>query len=39
VAVPVFRADLAKDADMLVLRHEKAVLRSDIGRVRFEPAE
>jgi len=39
VAVLVFRADRAKDAEMLVLRHENAVLRRNIGRVRFEPAD
>ena len=37
VAVLVFRADRSKDAEMLVLRHENAVLRRNIGRVRFEP--
>jgi hypothetical protein len=36
-AVLVFRADRWKDAEMLVLRHENAVLRRNIGRVRFEP--
>jgi hypothetical protein len=39
VAVLVFRADRSKDAEMLVLRHENAVLRRNIGRVRFEPAD
>jgi hypothetical protein len=37
VAVLGFRADRSKDAEMLVLRHENAVLRRNIGRVRFEP--
>jgi hypothetical protein len=36
VAVLVFRADRSKDAEMLVLRHENAVLHRNIGRVRFE---
>jgi putative transposase len=39
LAVLMFAGDQAKNAGLLVLRHENAVLRRNTGRIRYESAD
>jgi len=39
LAVLALCEDMAKDAELLVIRHENAVLRRHADRVRYEPAD
>jgi hypothetical protein len=39
VAAVLVRRDVSKDVELLVLRYENAVLRRQVKRVRYEPAD